>query len=120
MTLTVNVRWHEGTALFVVAGEAGAEAFDLMRAALEVARTDAETIVIDVSDAKLADGSLVALRHALDSAKIVRPVVVCGSDGVAPRVDRVLGARVVVVESLDGDLRVGHDNDGADPGLPRA
>jgi hypothetical protein len=104
MAVTVNVRWHEGTALFAIAGEVERDTFELMRDALRVASTDAETIVIDVSEARLSDVELLALRHALDGAKVARPVVVCGSDGNRRLIDQALGERAVLVDSLVDSL----------------
>ena len=114
MAVTVHVRWHEGMALFVIVGEVESDAFELMHDALAVARTDAETIVIDVSEARLSDVTLLALRHALDVAKVARPVLVCGSNGDRRLIDQVLGGRAVLVDSRDADLLARRSNDGAD------
>ena len=115
MAVTVNVRWHERTALFAIDGEVERETFELMLDALVVARTDAETIVIDVSEARLGELSLLALRHALDGAKVARPVLVCGADGDRGLIHRMLGERAVLVDSLDAEVRARRDNYGADP-----
>jgi hypothetical protein len=74
--------------------------------------------VIDVSEARLSDRSLLALRHALDGAKVARPVLVCGPDGDRGLVERVLGGRAVVVGSLDTDLPARYGSDGVDPEAP--
>ena len=102
MAVTVNVRWHEGTALFAIAGEVEPDTLELMSDALRVARTDADTIVIDVSEARLNDVELLALRRALDGAKVTLPVLVCGSDGNRQVIAEILGGRAVLVDSFDG------------------
>jgi len=114
MAVTVNVRWQEGTALFAIQGEVERDTFELMRDALTVASTDAEAIVIDVSDARLSDVDLLGLRHALDRAKVARPVLVCGSDGDRRRIDQALGRRAVLVDSLDV-VGVQHGRDSTNP-----